>query len=156
MIAVDLAVAAGDVFRVRDLTRPCKRPVAARRVVKVEDRLIFAVHGDLDRRADGIVAGNHCGHRRVFQSGAFHAGKCKAVTHSFNCTCRAAAQLKRDVLRADRNGIFIVGSDQGKVYRLAVDGIDARLGEFQAVRLDHVERLAADHRLAGQELHLPF
>ena len=154
MIAVDLAVAAGDVFRVRDLTRPCKRPVAARRVVKVEDRLIFAVHGDLDRRADGIVAGNHCGHRRVFQSGAFHAGKCKAVTHSFNRTCRAAAQLKRDVLRADRNGIFIVGSDQGKVYRLAVDGIDARLGEFQAVRLDHVERLAADHRLAGQELHL--
>ena len=154
MIAVYLAVAAGDVFRVRDLTRPCKRPVAARRVVKVEDRLIFAVHGDLDRRADGIVAGNHCGHRRVFQSGAFHAGKCKAVTHSFNRTCRAAAQLKRDVLRADRNGIFIVGSDQGKVYRLAVDGIDARLGEFQAVRLDHVERLAADHRLAGQELHL--
>ena len=154
MIAVDLAVAAGDVFRVRDLTRPCKRPVAARRVVKVEDRLIFAVHGDLDRRADGIVAGNHCGHRRVFQSGAFHAGKCKAVTHSFNRTCRAAAQLKRDVLRADRNGIFIVGSDQGKVYRLAVDGIDARLGEFQAVRLDYVERLAADDRLAGQELHL--
>ena len=154
MIAVDLAVAAGDVFRVRDLTRPCKRPVAARRVVKVEDRLIFAVHGDLDRRADGIVAGNHCGHRRVFQSGAFHAGKCKAVTHSFNRTCRAAAQLKRDVLRADRNGIFVIGGDQGKVYRLAVDGIDARLGEFQAVRLDHVERLAADHRLAGQELHL--
>ena len=154
MIAVDLAVAAGDVFRVRDLTRPCKRPVAARRVVKVEDRLIFAVHGDLDRRADGIVAGNHCGHRRVFQSGAFHAGKCKAVTHSFNRTCRAAAQLKRDILRADRNGIFIVGSDQGKVYRLAVDGIDARLGEFQAVRLDYVERLAADDRLAGQELHL--
>ena len=154
MIAVDLAVAAGDVFRVRDLTRPCKRPVAARRVVKVEDRLIFAVHGDLDRRADGIVAGNLCGHRRVFQSGAFHAGKCKAVTHSFNRTCRAAAQLKRDVLRADRNGIFVIGGDQGKVYRLAVDGIDARLGEFQAVRLDHVERLAADHRLAGQELHL--
>ena len=154
MIAVDLAVAAGDVFRVRDLTRPCKRPVAACRVVKVEDRLIFAVHGDLDRRADGIVAGNHCGHRRVFQSGAFHAGKCKAVTHSFNRTCRAAAQLKRDVLRADRNGIFVIGGDQGKVYRLAVDGIDARLGEFQAVRLDHVERLAADHRLAGQELHL--
>ena len=154
MIAVDLAVAAGDVFRVRDLTRPCKRPVAARRVVKVEDRLIFAVHGDLDRRADGIVAGNLCGHRRVFQSGAFHAGKCKAVTHSFNRTCRAAAQLKRDVLRADRNGIFVIGGDQGKVYRLAVDGIDARLGEFQAVRLDHVERLAANHRLAGQELHL--
>ena len=154
MIAVDLAVAAGDVFRVRDLARPCKRPVAARRVVKVEDRLIFAVHGDLDRRADGIVAGNLCGHRRVFQSGAFHAGKCKAVTHSFNRTCRAAAQLKRDVLRADRNGIFVIGGNQGKVYRLAVDGIDARLGEFQSVRLDHVERLAADHRLAGQELHL--
>ena len=154
MIAVDLAVAAGDVFRVRDLTRPCKRPVAACRVVKVEDRLIFTVHGDLDRRADGIIARDLCGHRRVFQSGAFHAGKCKAVTHSFNRTCRAAAQLKRDVLRADRNGIFVIGGDQGKVYRLAVDGIDARLGEFQAVRLDHVERLAADHRLAGQELHL--
>ena len=154
MIAVDLAVAAGDVFRVRDLTRPCKRPVAACRVVKVEDRLIFAVHGDLDRRADGIIACDLCSHRRVFQSGAFHAGKCKAVTHSFNRTCRAAAQLKRDVLRADRNGIFVIGGDQGKVYRLAVDGIDARLGEFQAVRLDHVERLAADHRLAGQELHL--
>ena len=154
MIMIDLAVAAGDVFRVRDLTRPCKRPVAACRVVKVEDRLIFAVHGDLDRRADGIIACDLCSHRRVFQSGAFHAGKCKAVTHSFNRTCRAAAQLKRDVLRADRNGIFVIGGDQGKVYRLAVDGIDARLGEFQAVRLDHVERLAADHRLAGQKLHL--
>ena len=154
MIAVDLAVAAGDVFRVRDLARPCKRPVAARRVVKVKDRLIFTVHGDLDRRADGIVAGNLCGHRRVFQPGAFRAGKCKAVAHGLDRTCRAAAQIKRDVLRADRNGIFVIGGDQGKVYRLAVDGVDVRLGEFQAVRLDYVERLAADHRLAGQELHL--
>ena len=59
VIAVRLAVSAGEIFRVGDLSCPRKGSVAARGVVKVENCLIGAVHGDLDRSTDRIVPRNH-------------------------------------------------------------------------------------------------
>ena len=154
VIAVGHIIAAGDILRVRDLARPCKRPVAACRVVKVEDRLTFTVHGDLDRRADGIVTRDHGGDRDIPQAGFLDAGEHEAAVPRLDGARRIVAQLKCDVVRADRDRVFVVGDDQRKLDRLAVNGVDARLCKFQAGRLDHGERLAADHRFTGQELHL--
>ena len=154
MIAVCLAVAAGEILRIGNVSRPREGSVAACGVVKVENRLIGAVHGDLDRGADGVVPGDHGRDGHIAQAGRLAAGKGKAAVRSFHCTCRAAAQLKGDVAGTHSDRIFIVGCDQGKAHRIPIDSIDARLGEFQAVRLDYGERLAADHRITGQELDL--
>ena len=154
VIAVGHIIAAGDILRVRDLARPCKRPVAACRVVKVEDRLTFTVHGDLDRRADGVVARDHGGDRDISQAGFLDAGEHEAAVPRLDGARRIVAQLKCNVVRADRDRVFVVGDDQRKLNCLAVNGVGARLCKFQAGRLDHGERLAADHRFTGQELHL--
>ena len=153
MIAVRLAVSAGEIFRVGDLSCPRKGSVAARGVVKVENCLIGAVHGDLDRGADGVVPRNHGRNGHIAQTGLLAAGKGKAIVRSFHSTCCAVAQFKCDIACAHSDGILVIGCNQRKAYRISVNGVDARFGEFQAIRLDHGKRLAADHRFAGQELN---
>ena len=153
MIAVCLAVAAGEIFRVGDFSCPCEGSVAACGVVKVENRLIGTVHGDLDRGTDGIVPRDHSRNGNVAQAGSLAASKGKAIVRSFHSTCCAVAQFKCDIARAYSDGILIIGCDQGKANRIPVDGVDACLGKFQSIRLDHGKRLAADHRVTGQELN---
>ena len=154
MIAIRLAVAAGKIFRIGDISRPCEGSVAACGVVKVENCLIGTVHSDLDRGTDGVVPRDHGRDSHIAQAGRLAAGKDKAAVRSFHGTCCAAAQFICDIARAHGDRILVVGRGQGKAHRIAVDGVDARLGEFQAIRLDHSKRLAADHRVTGQELDL--
>ena len=153
VIAVRLAVAAGEVFRIGDISCPRKGSVAARGVVKVENCLIGAVHGDLDRSTDRVVPRNHGRDGHIAQTGLLAAGKGKAIVRSFHSTCCAVAQFKCDIACAHSDGILVIGCNQRKAYRISVNGVDARFGEFQAIRLDHGKRLAADHRVTGQELN---
>ena len=153
MIAVCLAVAAGEVFRIGDISCPCEGSVAACGVVKVENRLIGTVHGDLDRSTDRVVPRNHGRDGHIAQTGLLAAGKGKAIVRSFHSTCCAVAQFKCDIACAHSDGILVIGCNQRKAYRISVNGVDARFGEFQAIRLDHGKRLAADHRVTGQELN---
>ena len=153
MIAVCLAVAAGEVFRIGDISCPCEGSVAACSVVKVENRLIGTVHGDLDRGTDRVVPRNHGRDGHIAQTGLLAAGKGKAIVRSFHSTCCAVAQFKCDIACAHSDGILVIGCNQRKAYRISVNGVDARFGEFQAIRLDHGKRLAADHRVTGQELN---
>ena len=153
MIAVCLAVTAGEIFRVGDFSCPCEGSVAACGVVKVENRLIGTVHGDLDRGTDGIVPRDHSRNGNVAQAGSLAAGKGKAIVRSFHSTCCAVAQFKCDIARAHSDGILVIGCNQRKAHRVSVNGVDARFGEFQAIWLDHGKRLAADHRITGQELN---
>ena len=154
MIAIRLAVAAGKIFRIGDISCPCEGSVAARGVIKVENRLIGTVHSDFDRGTDGVVPRDHGRDGHIAQAGRLAAGKGKAVVRSFNGTCCAVAQFKCDIARAHSDGILIIGCNQRKAHRVSVDGVDTRFGEFQAIRLDHGKRLAADHRITGQELDL--
>ena len=153
MIAVCLAVAAGEVFRIGDISCPCEGSVAACSVVKVENRLIGTVHSDLDRGTDGVVPRDHGCDSNIAQTGLLAAGKGKAIVRSFHSTCCAVAQFKCDIACAHSDGILVIGCNQRKAYRISVNGVDARFGEFQAIRLDHGKRLAADHRVTGQELN---
>ena len=153
MIAVCLAVAAGEVFRIGDISCPCEGSVAACSVVKVENRLIGTVHGDLNRSTDRVVPRNHGRDGHIAQTGRLAAGKGKAIVRSFHSTCCAVAQFKCDIARAYSDGILIIGCNQRKAHRVSVNGVDTRFGEFQAIRLDHGKRLAADHRVTGQELY---
>ena len=59
MIAVCLAIASRKIFRIGDISCPCEGSVAACGVVKVENRLIGTVHGDLNRSTDRVVPRNH-------------------------------------------------------------------------------------------------
>ena len=154
MIAVYLVVAAGDIFRVGDISRPCEGSVAARSVVKVEDCLIGAVHSNLDRSADGVVPRDHGRDGHIAQTGRLTAGKGEAIVCSFNDARCIVAQFKCNIACAHGDRIFIVCCNQGKSHRITVNGVDARFGEFQTIRLDHGKRLAADHRITGQELDL--
>ena len=154
MIAVYLAVAAGEVFRIGDISCPCEGSVAACGVVKVENRLIGTVHGDLNRSTDRVVPRNHGRDGHIAQTGLLAAGKGKAIVRSFHSTCCAVAQFKCDITRAHSNRILVIGCNQRKAHRVSVNGVDARFGEFQAIWLDHGKRLAADHRVTGQELDL--
>ena len=153
MIAVCLAVAAGEIFRIGDISCPCEGSVAACGVVKVENRLIGTVHSDLDRGTDGVVPRDHGRDGHIAQTGLLAAGKGKAIVRSFHSTCCAVAQFKCDIACAHSDGILVIGCNQRKAYRISVNGVDARFGEFQAIRLDHGKRLAADHRVTGQELN---
>ena len=153
MIAVCLAVAAGEVFRIGDISCPREGSVAACGVVKVENRLIGTVHSDLDRGTDGVVPRDHGRDGHIAQTGRLAAGKGKAIVRSFHSTCCAVAQFKCDIARAYSDGILIIGCNQRKAHRVSVNGVDTRFGEFQAIRLDHGKRLAADHRVTGQELY---
>ena len=154
MIAIRIVVQTGKVFRVGDISCPGEGPVAARGVFKVENRLVGTVHSDLDRGADGVVPRDHGRDGHIAQAGLLAAGKGKTVVHSFDRARCAAAQFKCDIARAYSNGILVISCNQGKAHRVPVNGIDARFGEFQAVRLNHGKRLAADHRVTGQELNL--
>ena len=153
MIAVCLAVAAGEVFRIGDISCPCEGSVAACSVVKVENRLIGTVHGDLNRSTDRVVPRNHGRDGHIAQTGLLAAGKGKAIVRSFHSTCCAVAQFKCDIACAHSDGILVIGCNQRKAHRVSVNGVDARFGEFQAIWLDHGKRLAADHRVTGQELN---
>ena len=154
MVAIQRIVVAGDILRIGNISRPCEGPIAACGVVKVKNRLIGTIHGDLDRGADGVVPRDHGCDRHIAQAGFLAAGKGKAVVRSFNDARGLVAQLKCDIARAHSNRILIVGCNQGKAHRIPINGIDVRLGKFQAIRLDHGKRLAADHRIAGQKLDL--
>ena len=153
MIAVCFAIASGKIFRIGDISCPCEGSVAACGVVKVENRLIGTVHSDLDRGTDGVVPRDHGRDGHIAQTGRLAAGKGKAVIRSFHSTRCAVAQFKCDIACAHSDGILVIGCNQRKAYRVSVNGVDARFGEFQAIRLDHGKRLAADHRVTGQELN---
>ena len=153
MIAVCLAISSGKIFRIGDISCPCEGSVAACGVVKVENRLIGTVHSDLDRGTDGVVPRDHGRDGHIAQTGRLAAGKGKAVIRSFHSTRCAVAQFKCDIACAHSDGILVIGCNQRKAYRVSVNGVDARFGEFQAIRLDHGKRLAADHRVTGQELN---
>ena len=153
MIVVCLTIAAGEVFRIGDISCPCEGSVAARGIVKVENRLIGTVHGDLDRGTDRVVPRDHGRDGHIAQTRLLAAGKGKAIVRSFHSTCCAVAQFKCDIARAHSDGILVIGCNQRKAHRVSVNGVDARFGEFQAIRLDHGKRLAADHRVTGQELY---
>ena len=153
MIAVCLAISSGKIFRIGDISCPREGSVAACGVVKVENRLIGTVHSDLDRGTDGVVPRDHGRDGHIAQTGRLAAGKGKAIVRSFHSTCCAVAQFKCDIARAYSDGILIIGCNQRKAHRVSVNGVDTRFGEFQAIRLDHGKRLAADHRVTGQELY---
>ena len=153
MIAVCFTIASGKIFRIGNISCPCEGSVAARGVVKVENRLIGTVHSDLDRGTDGVVPRDHGRDGHIAQTGRLAAGKGKAVIRSFHSTRCAVAQFKCDIACAHSDGILVIGCNQRKAYRVSVNGVDARFGEFQAIRLDHGKRLAADHRVTGQELN---
>ena len=153
MIAVCLAISSGKIFRIGDISCPCEGSVATRGVVKVENCLIGTVHSDLDRGTDGVVPRDHGRDSHIAQAGRLAAGKGKAIVRSFHSTCCAVAQFKCDIACAHSDGILVIGCNQRKAYRVSVNGVDARFGEFQAIRLDHGKRLAADHRVTGQELN---
>ena len=154
MIAVCFAIASGKIFRIGDISCPCEGSITARGVVKVENRLIGTIHSDLDRGTNGIVPRNHGRDGHIAQTGRLTAGKGKAVVRSFNGTCCAVAQFKCDIARAHSDRILVIGCNQRKAHRITVNGVDARFGEFQTIRLDYGKRLAADHRITGQELDL--
>ena len=154
MIAVCLAISSGKIFRIGDISCPREGSVAACGVVKVENRLIGTVHSDLDRGTDGVVPRDHGRDGHIAQTGRLAAGKGKAVIRSFHSTRCAVAQFKCDIACAHSDGILIIGCNQRKAHRVSVNGVDTRFGEFQAIRLDHGKRLAADHRVTGQELDL--
>ena len=153
MVAIQRIVVAGDILRIGDISCPCEGSVAACGVVKVENRLIGTVHGDLNRSTDRVVPRNHGRDGHVAQTGLLTAGKGKAIVRSFHSTCCAVAQFKCDIARAHSDGILVIGCNQRKAHRVSVNGVDARFGEFQAIRLDHGKRLAANHRVTGQELN---
>ena len=154
MIAVCFTIASGKIFRIGDISCPCEGSVAACGVVKVENCLIGTVHGNLDRGTDGVVPRDHSRDGHIAQTGLLAAGKGKAIVRSFNGTCCAVAQFKCDIARTHSDGILVIGCNQRKAYRVSVNGVDTRFGEFQAIRLDHGKRLAADHRITGQKLDL--
>ena len=153
MIAVCFAIASGKIFRIGDISRPCEGSVAARGVVKVENCLIGTVHSDLDRGTDGVVPRDHGRDGHIAQTRLLAAGKGKAIVRSFNGTCCAVAQFKCDIACAHSDGILVIGCNQRKAHRVSINGVDARFGEFQAIRLDHGKRLAADYRVTRQELN---
>ena len=154
MVSIQCIVVAGDILRVGDIPRPCKGPVAAGGVIKVEDRLICVIHCHLDTGADGVVLRNHGRDGHVAQAGVLTAGKCKAVVGGIDRAGRLVAQLKCDIAGAHGHRVFIIGSDQRKPHRIPINGVDRVLGELQAGRHDHGKGLAADHLIAGQELDL--
>ena len=154
MVTVGLILAGGELLGVGDVSRPGEGSVAGRGIVKVEYRLILAVHRDLYRRAYRVVAGDLRGDGRISEAGVGAAGECKAKFRRFNGTGRIVAEVKLYIVRTDGNGILIIGRYQRQVHGLAVDSVDRGLCKLQSVRLHDSQRLAADDLAAGHELYL--
>ena len=130
MIAVCFAISSGKIFCIGDISCPCEGSIAARGVIKVENRLIGTVHSDLDCGTYGVVPCNHGRDGNVTQAGRLAAGKGKAVVRGFHGTSCAVAQFKCDITRAHSDGILVIGCNQRKAHRVSINGVDARFGEF--------------------------
>ena len=154
MVAICRVITAAQIVCIGDFPHPCKGSVAARGMLEVKDGLIRAVHCHLDRSADGIVMRKQRSHRRILQAGVFASGEQEAVICRNDLTGCIIAQFKFNISCVDRNRISVIGRDQWEAHRLTVYRIHGRLSKLQCIRGDNGERLAADDRVTGQELHL--
>ena len=154
MVAIHRIITAGEIVRIGNGPCPCKGSIAACSVIKVENGLICAVHGNLYTCADRIVMGDQRGNRYVSQPGFFIAGKIESIISGFNRTRRFFTQIEFDIARGNGNGVFVISSNQRKTHAIAIYGIDACFGEFKSIRFNHIKRLASYYRFSGQKLNL--